>query len=69
MHAFPANTDRILRMATEAVQKGEDALLSALDQLPAAIYVTIRTASSPTTIRHASTLPAGFRRSAGIAGA
>ena len=27
-------------MATEAVQKGEDDLLSALDQLPAAIYVT-----------------------------
>ena len=40
MHALPATTDRILHMATEAVQKGEDDLLSALDQLPAAIYVT-----------------------------
>ena len=27
-------------MATEAVQRGEDTLLTALDQLPAAIYVT-----------------------------
>jgi PAS domain-containing protein len=40
MQASPVNEDRILHMATEAVQKGEDALLSALDQLPAAIYVT-----------------------------
>jgi PAS domain-containing protein len=40
MHALPATADRILHLATEAVQKGEDALLSALDQLPAAIYVT-----------------------------
>jgi PAS domain-containing protein len=30
----------MLHMATEAVQSGEDSLLSALDQLPAAIYVT-----------------------------
>jgi PAS domain-containing protein len=30
----------MLHMATEAVQSGEDSLLSALDQLPSAIYVT-----------------------------
>src|SRR3979490_1012293 len=40
MQASPVTADRILHMATEAVQKGEDDLLSALDQLPAAIYVT-----------------------------
>ena len=40
MHASPATPDRILHIATEAVQSGEDSLLSALDQLPAAIYVT-----------------------------
>jgi PAS domain-containing protein len=42
MHASPATADRILHVATEAVQSGEDALLSALDQLSAAIYVTDR---------------------------
>jgi PAS domain-containing protein len=40
MQASPATADRILHMATEAVQRGEDTLLTALDQLPAAIYVT-----------------------------
>ena len=40
MHASPATADRILHVATEAVQSGENALLSALDQLSAAIYVT-----------------------------
>jgi PAS domain-containing protein len=40
MQASPATADRILHMATEAVQRGEDALVTALDQLPAAIYVT-----------------------------
>jgi PAS domain S-box-containing protein len=40
MQASPETADRILHMATEAVQKGEDSLLAALDQLPAAIYVT-----------------------------
>jgi PAS domain S-box-containing protein len=42
MHASLATTDRILHVATEAVQAGEESLLSALDQLPAAIYVTDR---------------------------
>src|SRR4030088_3080618 len=40
MQASPLTADRILHMATEAVRRGEDSLLSALDQLPAAIYVT-----------------------------
>src|SRR5258706_3553510 len=40
MQASLATADRMLHMATEAVQSGEDSLLSALDQLPAAIYVT-----------------------------
>jgi PAS domain-containing protein len=40
MQASPATADRILHMATEAVQRGEDSLLAALDRLPAAIYVT-----------------------------
>jgi PAS domain-containing protein len=40
MHASLATADRILHVATEAVQTGEESLLSALDQLPAAIYVT-----------------------------
>ncbi|MFL6544922.1 MAG: hypothetical protein ACJ8LM_07020, partial [Candidatus Udaeobacter sp.] len=40
MHASPATADRILHVATEAVRSGENALLSALDQLSAAIYVT-----------------------------
>jgi PAS domain-containing protein len=40
MLASTATADRMLHLATEAVQTGEDALLSALDQLPAAIYVT-----------------------------
>jgi PAS domain-containing protein len=40
MQASAATAERILHMATEAVRRGEDTLLSALDQLPAAIYVT-----------------------------
>ena len=40
MYASTATADRILDLATEAMQTGEDSLLAALDQLPAAIYVT-----------------------------
>src|SRR6195256_6764968 len=40
MQASPVTADRILDLATEAMQTGEDSLLAALDQLPAAIYVT-----------------------------
>src|SRR5260370_17444465 len=40
MHASLATADRVVRVATEGVQTGEESLLSALDQLPAAIYVT-----------------------------
>lgn len=42
MHAATATAERILHLATEAVQRCENALLSALDQLPAALYVTDR---------------------------
>jgi hypothetical protein len=52
MQASPATADRILYMATEAAQRGEDTLLSAFDPLPAAIYVIdadglIRTSPAP----------------------
>ena len=40
MQASPVTADRILHMATEAVQRGEGAPLSALDGLSAATYVT-----------------------------
>jgi PAS domain-containing protein len=40
MQASPVTADRILHMATEAVQRGEGAPLSALDRLSAATYVT-----------------------------
>lgn len=41
-HAATATAERILHAATEAVQRGGNALLSALDQRPAAIDVTDR---------------------------
>ena len=48
-------------MAIEAVQKGEDTLLSALDQLPAAIYVTdpdgLITYYNPACINFAGRVP------------
>jgi PAS domain-containing protein len=62
MQASPATADRILHMATEAVQRGEDTLLSALDQLPAAIYVTdpdgLITYYNPACIDFAGRVPA-----------
>jgi PAS domain-containing protein len=61
MHASPATADRILHLATEAVQSGEDALRSALDQLPAAIYVTdpngLITYYNPACIEFAGRVP------------
>jgi PAS domain-containing protein len=51
----------MLHMATEAVQRGEDALRSALDQLPAAIYVTdpdgVITYYNPACIEFAGRVP------------
>ena len=62
MHASTATAEHILHLATAAVQQGEDALLSALDQLPAAIYVTDRdgviTYHNPTCIAFAGRTPA-----------
>jgi PAS domain-containing protein len=40
MQASPATANRVLHIATEAAQSGEESLLAALDRLPAAIYVT-----------------------------
>jgi len=40
MQQSAVTAGRILHMAVEAAQTGEDTLPSALDQLPAAIYVT-----------------------------
>jgi PAS domain-containing protein len=61
MQASPVTEDRILHLAIEAVQKGEDSLLSALDQLPAAIYVTdpdgIITYYNPACIDFAGRVP------------
>jgi PAS domain-containing protein len=61
MQASPATADRILHVATEAVQSGEDALLSALDRLPAAIYVTdpdgLITYYNPACIEFAGRVP------------
>jgi PAS domain-containing protein len=61
MQTSPVTADRILHIATEAVQKGEDSLLSALDQLPAAIYVTdpdgIVTYYNPACIDFAGRIP------------
>jgi PAS domain S-box-containing protein len=61
MQASPATADQILHMATRAVQTGEDSLLAALDQLPAAIYVTdpdgIITYYNPACIDFAGRVP------------
>jgi PAS domain-containing protein len=61
MQASPVTEDRILHLAIEAVQKGEDALRSALDQLPAAIYVTdpdgLITYYNPACINFAGRVP------------
>jgi PAS domain-containing protein len=52
----------MLHLATDAVQSGEDALLSALDRLPAAIYVTdpdgLITYYNPACIEFAGRVPA-----------
>jgi PAS domain-containing protein len=61
MYASPVTPDRILHLATEAVRSGEDALLSALDRLPAAIYVTdpdgLITYYNPACIEFAGRVP------------
>lgn len=62
MHASAVTADRMLHLATAAVQSGEDALFSALDQLPAAIYVTdpdgLITYYNPACIDFAGRIPA-----------
>lgn len=62
MQQSAATADRILHMAIEAVQTGEDTLPSALDQVPAAIYVTdpdgLITYHNPACIEFAGRIPA-----------
>jgi PAS domain S-box-containing protein len=61
MQASPVTADRILHVATEAVQSGADSLLSALDRLPAAIYVSdpdgLITYYNPACIEFAGRVP------------